>query len=46
MGRKKVNKNKVQMHLCGRKRLIFAITRANEEVGENKEQGRCNGDKL
>lgn len=35
------------MHLCGRKRLIFTITRANEEAeGENKEQGRWNGDKL
>lgn len=35
------------MHLCGRKRLIFTITRANEEGDEeNKEQGRWNGDKL
>lgn len=34
------------MHLCGRERLIFAITRANEEgEGENKEQWRWNGDK-
>lgn len=34
------------MHLCGRERLILAITRANEEgVGENKKQGRRNGDK-
>lgn len=44
--KKKVNKNKVQMHLCGRERLIFAITPARKEgEGENKEQWRWNGDK-
>lgn len=35
------------MYLCGRERLIFAITQANEEgEEENKEQERWNGDKL